>query len=278
MRADLHLHSVYSDGRFTPSQLMKRAKRAGLSLVSVTDHDSMEGENEKRAAAEAAGLRFVNGWEISAYAEGKVHVLGYACRRSSVYDGFLKQRTEGALLRADDMRQKANRALGTDVSMEEIERFHLQKGAPLHTMHVVAAFAERLRTPASVLYPELFVKGKPAYSSLCRPTPIDAIEMIHALGGIAVLAHPVRTGLCGNELETLVNQLVSNGLDGIECHYTTHTVQETEALISFANDRKLLITGGSDFHADDGIHIVGCPKFEPDCRLLDVLSVHGGLQ
>jgi len=277
MRADMHMHSIYSDGALTPSVLVKRVKEAGVSLFSVTDHDSMESLQESRAAARREGLAFVSGWEVSSYSECKVHVLGYACERNDAYYEFLSKRMEGARLRADDMRTKANAYLGLNLTMDDIEALHAKKDAPIHTFHVVTAFAQRLQTEPVPLYLRLFDAGKPACSSLHRPTPFEAIDGIHATGGIAVLAHPGRIALAGEKLTELMTDLVSRGLDGIECYYTTHTCHETEAFLSFAASKKLLVTGGSDFHADDGIHVIGRPPFEVDEKLLDALSARGGL-
>lgn len=277
MRADLHLHSAYSDGTCTPWELAKRVKEAGVALFSVTDHDSLEGAEEKLAAARAEGLRYASGWEISAYRGDRVHVLGYACKRGDAYFDFLKKRTEGARLRADDMRRKANAYLNLNVTMEEVESFHDKKQTPIHAMHVVRAFASVLQTDPTALYVELFNRGKPANSSLCRPTPEEAIDVIHASGGIAVLAHPGRILLGMDERVSLLEELVKAGLDGIECTYTTHTSYETEAYGSFAQQHRLLVTGGSDFHTDDGKHIIGQPLFEGNDRLLCALSDHGGL-
>lgn len=273
MKADLHMHSVYSDGLLTPAELARLAKEAGLGLVSVTDHDNLAGLEEKRRAVESEGLLFVGGWEISAYDGVKIHVLGYRCALGRAYDEFLGKRIEGGLLRANDMLEKANAALGLDVTMDEVEANHVQKDTPVHTMHVVRAFAKRLNAEVGALYNGLFTKGKPAYSDLGRPSPGQAIEVIHRLGGIAVLAHPGRIDKSLPELEKLLRSLADNGLDGIECHYTTHTVEETETFIAFARELGLLRTGGSDFHFFDGRHVIGKPDFTPDDALLDALKL-----
>lgn len=98
MRADLHIHTYYSDGKYSPQEIASRAREAGLALISMTDIDSLEGLVEKRAAAKEEGLAFVAGWEVSSY-EGaaKVHVLGYGCKPCKAYESFLSARREGAL-------------------------------------------------------------------------------------------------------------------------------------------------------------------------------------
>lgn len=292
------MHSLFSDGKYPPSELAARAKRGGIGLFSLTDHDTMDGCEEAARAAEACGIGFVNGWEISAY-EGacKVHVLGYGCEENEAYRAFERERREGAEVRVREMIERANAFFGLNVTRADAERFHTRKSAPVHTMHAVAAFAEALSADRGELYRTCFARGGPAFSEACRPTPEEAIAVIHACGGVAVLAHPgrilrlsdeklarLRTAadeeerralLLENakERDELIERLLSCGLDGIECFYTTHTVMETEHFLSVAKGRGLLITGGSDFHADDGAHVLGAPAFSPDPALLRALRI-----
>ena len=128
MRADLHMHSVCSDGALPPAELARRAKQAGLGLFSLTDHDNMAGCAEAAEAAKALGLHFVRGIEISAYlGAAKVHVLGYGCAENEAYFRFLRERREGARLRVADIVKKANAALGLDVTMDEVEGYHVRE-------------------------------------------------------------------------------------------------------------------------------------------------------
>lgn len=274
MKADLHIHTVYSDGAYTPEEIARRAREAGLDLISMTDHDSMEGVDEKRALAEKYGLKFVSGWEVSAYAgTRKVHVLGYRCTAGEAYRAFTEARKRGAIVRAQDIIHKANAYFGFDVTLEEVEKAHLKKDTPLHTIHIVNAYAKRLGEDGLKTYRNYFSEGRPAFSILCRPAPEDAIDVIHASGGIAVLAHP---GLISGEAEErnrLIDSLVEHGLDGIECFHTSHTAKETEYFKAYARERNLLETGGSDFHKDGTERILGHPAFTPSERLLAALDI-----
>ncbi len=268
MRGDLHLHSVYSDGALAPAELASLAARKGVELFSLTDHDNMEGNAEAAEAARACGLVFVRGWEISAYDGCKIHVLGYGCEAGAAYRDFLAERTRCARLRAREMVDRANAYLGLHVTMSEVESERAKKDAPLHTMHVARAFARRLNRTAGEVYLACFNRGMPAYTAFGRPTPEEAIEVIHACGGIASLAHPGRITLPFGEREAVMERLVRRGLDGIECHYTTHTAEETEYFTAFARRRGLLRTGGSDFHASGGRPKIGEPLFYADDDLL----------
>ncbi len=273
MRADLHLHTVYSDGALPPEEVAQMEARAGVRLIAFTDHDSMEGAKEKRAAAERYGLLSVSGWEVSSYSPQKVHVLGYCCTAGEAYRTFLEERRRGAIVRAEDSIAKANECFSLSVTLDDAERFHLKKSAPLHTMHVVRAFAEALGEDPESLYRRYFSEGKCAYSGLCRPTPEDAIEVIHASGGIAVLAHPARIALPEEARTALIEGLAERGLDGIECYHSTHTAAETETFLRFARSRGLLVTGGSDFHAEGAGRVAGLPEFHADGRLLEALRI-----
>lgn len=273
MRADLHIHTHYSDGRHSPAEIAGFAAESGLSLISMTDHDSMGGLEEKRAAAEAHGLLFVSGWEVSAYAGCKVHVLGYRCQKNATYDAFLRERKEGALARAADILRKANAYLHIHVTLEDALSEMAVKDSPLHTMHIVRAVAKKADLPYRDLYGELFDVGKPAYSEIGRPSPFEALEVIHGTGGLAVLAHPGRIQMDEAKKLQLMDDLTDKGLDGIECLHSQHTFGETEYFGRYADGRGLLKTGGSDFHAAGSSRKVGLPAFEPDERLLAALGL-----
>lgn len=274
MRADLHLHSVCSDGALTPAELVFRVSQTPVRLFSLTDHDGMAGITEAASCAERFGLRFVAGWEVSSYEEDtKVHMLGYGCKVDSVYRDFLQERMRGSALRATEMIEKANALLGLNITLKDAEAERKKKNTPLHAIHVSRAFGKKLNRRAGDIYRSYFDKGKPAFSAQCRPSPVRAIEVIHACGGIAVLAHPGRIALPFSERESLMESLVQKGLNGIECTYTTHTEKETEYFSAFAAAHGLLKTGGSDFHCDDGERILGQPPFEADPVLLNALGI-----
>ena len=269
MRADLHIHTYYSDGVFSPAQIAAMAREAGLSLISMTDHDSLAGLEEKTRAAADSGLSYMPGWEVSAYrGDLKVHILGYGCRICAPYEQFLRARREGALARAEDIIARANEYFGLDVTLADAERFHQKKDAPLHTMHIVAAFAERLGRDKGDLYAAAFEPGKPCHSLIGRPSPQDAIDVIHASGGIAVLAHPGRIKLSAERRFSLMDELVGRGLDGIECSHSDHTEEQTAQFAAYARLRGLLQTGGSDFHAEGRNRVIGQPPFSPSEELL----------
>ncbi len=271
MRCDFHLHSNLSDGADSPFELVNKVKQSGVTLFALTDHDCMKGVAAAKSRAKELGLTCVSGWEISAYTDTKVHVLGYRCQGGKAYEAFLKERYEGSYVRAEEMLEKANKYLGLRLTMSEVEAFHSDKTTPMHTMCVVQAFAKATNRDMGTLYCQLFARGMPACSGKCRPTPYDAVRVIQADGGVAVLAHPGRIAKGEKEVFALADSLVDEGLGGIECYYPTHTVIQTERFIKYAQDRGLFVSGGSDYHREGYDRVIGNPSFEPSEKLLSAL-------
>ena len=270
-RADLHTHSIYSDGKYDPDDLCRRAKLAGVEVISITDHDTMNGLEEKRAAAEKHGMGYVDGWEISAYQEDeRFHVLGYGCNCGEAYQKFMQQRIDGALARAEERVQKLN-AAGIPVTMERVYACQADKTAPIHTMHVAKAVSMLLHMKAGDVCERYLEKGCVGESMLGRPSPFDAIDCIHTSGGVAFLAHPGRIKMPEEDKEGLILSLKERGLDGIECYHTTHTPLQAEYYSGLAKKYGLRISGGSDTHKEGGTRAYGQPLFYVDEEFLAYL-------
>lgn len=269
MRADLHLHSIFSDGWYTPQEVCIRAKNNGVELISITDHDSMNGEAEKRAMAKKYGLCYLSGWEISAY-EGveKIHITGYNCQRNVAYLEFLKERLRTSVLRAEDSVQKLN-AMGVAVTMDEVLANRMDESAPLHTMHISKAIEKETGMPAYQAYEHYLAPNMPASSLIGRPTPEQAINCIHDCGGIACIAHPGRIQMGFEERERLIRRLKKFGVDGMEVYYPTHTEEETHYFLGLVNELSLLVTGGSDTHYESEQRKIGDPSFLPSKEFLE---------
>lgn len=274
MKADLHIHSVYSDGRYTPEEICNRAFEYGVELISITDHDTLMCQIKKGAAARKYGLKYVAGWEISAFKDDeKIHILGYNCKGNSAYEEFVKNNAKNAILRMEDRLQKLKKE-GIEVSMDEVFAYR-EKGTPIHTMHLSYAIAKKLRMTSDEAYKRYLKKGAPAYSPIGRPNPYEAVECIKGCGGFSVLAHPGRIELPQNELRRLVEGLAAQGLAGIETVYTSHTKSQTEYFSAMAKSMGLLATGGSDTHQEDETHAIGKPYFAPSEALLERLEIQG---
>lgn len=272
MTADLHIHSTFSDGHYEPSEVCRRAKKAGLSILSITDHDTLSGEEEKRAAAKKYNLLYVTGWEISAYeGDNKIHILGYNCdHQSKAYLDFTKRRIACSIERAKDSILKMNGA-GISLTIEEVLKMRQEEDTPVHTMHIARAVAKKLGISEGEAYNRYLGYGKVGFSILGRPTPKEAIDCILESGGFASLAHPGRIYMTIPEMEDLVSRLVKDGMEGIECIYTTHTKEQTEYFCALAKKHGLLMTGGSDTHYEEPSHQIGKPYFTPSKELIDKL-------
>ena len=273
MLADLHIHSVYSDGSYSPDEICRRAASRGLGLISITDHDTLAGMEAKRACAEKHGLSYLSGWEVSAY-EGrvKVHVLGYGCKMGAAYETFVKERAEASFLRAKDSVEKFQK-IGVPVTLDEVLAERSSPDLPVHTMHIARAANRYLGIFQGEVYERYLAPGKPANSNIGRPSPYQAIDCIHAAGGIAVIAHPGRITLDFDERERLLISLFKHGADGIESTYPTHTEKDVAYFRALAQKYAILETGGSDTHYEDGVRAIGSPQFSPSRDLLEKLSI-----
>lgn len=274
IRADMHVHTYYSDGMQSPADVISAAKARGLGLIAVTDHDTMNGSGEVAALAAGAGIVAVDGLEISAYADVKVHVLGYCVDRAcAAYSAYCKEITRGAEERSADVLSKLGRR-GIRLSMEEVLRERKCPSSPVHSMYIARAAARKgyAKSPGDFYLAYLNI-GKCGYSSVGRPTPQRAISLIHECGGIASLAHPGRIALEEARRLGLIEELVNCGLEGIEAVYSGHTDNETAYFKEVAARYKLLVTGGSDTHYAEGNRQVGVPEFYPDGELLSALKL-----
>lgn len=248
MRADLHLHSTASDGSLPPRALVELALRAGLSHVSITDHDSVDGLDEALTAARTTGLTVIPGVELSALEPDgtDVHVLGYGIDPADrQFRDVLADLRSARLERAAMMIESLSRG-GFPISLDDVLAH--SRGGAVGRSHVARALvaAGHAASVASA-FDRLIGRGRPHYIPKCSHTAREAIRVIHDAGGLAVVAHP---GV--NDLAALVTELADEGLDGIEAYHADHTPAQRDSFAALAASCGLLCTGGSDFHALDG--------------------------
>jgi 3',5'-nucleoside bisphosphate phosphatase len=277
---DLQAHSVHSDGVLEPAAVVALAAGAGMRLVALTDHDTVDGVEEALRAAADRGVRCSPAAELSAV-EGDfedLHVLGYELRHD---DATLRETL------ADFRADRGRRIYAMADRLEELgfalERDGLaareRAGAPLGRPHLADAV---LRHPAneaklrgegiegkSELFPAYLVPGARAYIPRSRPTVPQAIEVIHAAGGVAVWAHPFWDVEDPDAAIATLERFAAAGLDGVECFYATHTEEQTRLLHGAAQRLGLLTTGSTDFHGPDHDTFSGFGEFglfglEPD--------------
>lgn len=246
---DLHIHTTASDGQYTSAQIVEMAKDKGLSLIAITDHDSIDKLEEGISAADKAGIDLIPGIEISVKGNRELHILGYYIDpHNTALLSICNEFAENRRLRGPRILEYLD-GYGIHLKMEDVLK-HTNGGA-LGRPHFAQAMVEAGYVNTTR---EAFDKylGTPAFDKVERPKPMpsEGIEAIKNAGGIAVLAHPASLKLDDTDLEKLLCELIGYGLRGIECFYSTHTPDQVELYLSFADKYGLAITGGSDFHGE----------------------------
>lgn len=249
MRTELHCHTTASDGLYTPAEVVRLARLRDVGLLAITDHDTIAGNDEAIAAGNAQGVRVIRGIEVSALSrQGETHVLGYGVRASDVATLSRIAALRGVReLRARSILDKLTR-FGIHIPFEQVRA--LAGDAMIGRPHVARALvmvgAVQTEQEAFDLY---LAEGKPAFVPHEGLTPAQAVQLIHEVGGLAVLAHP---GLYAGDLSTLLDEMIPAGLDGIEVFYPLHTPEQMAYFAEVARRDHLLLTGGSDFHGPRG--------------------------
>lgn len=244
---DLQSHSTHSDGALAPAEVVATAANAGVTLLALTDHDSVDGVPEALDAARVRNIDVVPAAELSSvHADNEdLHILGYAL-----------DHTDSTLLDAlEDFRQDRVRRIFAmaqklrDAGFVLDDPDHPAPGRPHLANALLEHNAAKLREQGITSRDEVFaaylVPGTPTYVGRQRPTVQQAIDVIHAAQGVAVWAHPYWD--VEDPLPTLA-QFVEYGIDGVEAFYATYSEEQTRALYGFARERGLLTTGSADFH------------------------------
>lgn len=240
---DLHMHSSFSDGIYSPEELVRMAREAGLAAVSITDHDSVNGIDEAFETGLSEGIEVISGIELSAMCgDREVHILGYFIdHNDEELREYLKFFRAQRLKRAREMVRRLN-DLKIPVAIEPIIDNAAERsiGRP----HIAAAV---LQTGAVNSYLEVFHKyigfGCPAFVEKYRLDVKDAVNMIAKAGGLSFIAHPSDA-----MRDTVLAEILQAGVDGIETIHPAMNVQKTKYFRSIAQEYYLLESGGSDFH------------------------------
>jgi predicted metal-dependent phosphoesterase TrpH len=246
---DLHTHTVYSDGTFTPAELIALAAERGLDAVAVTDHDTTDGLAEAGTAAAAAGIQLVPGVEFSTVREGEgMHVLCYFMDPSAPeFTAELKRLQEDRFTRGERMVAKLQE-LGYPITFERVRR--IAKGGNIIRPHVAQALVEAGVVPTlkDAFSDDLIGSRGPAYVEKEALHPLLAIDLIHRAGGACVLAHPGTWREVSPVPVAFIEELVEAGLDGIEAAHPEHTPEMELAYVEMAERWGLIWTGSSDCH------------------------------
>ena len=251
---DLHIHSTASDGTCAPEEIVQQARDLGLTAIAIADHDTIDGVCQAMDAGIPRSLEFMTGIEISAQplprikGGGSFHILGYGF---SIYDNFLHKTLKTLQQAREDRNPKIIEKLrqsGIDISMSDVRK-HSGSGQPGRPHIAMALMEKKVVSTFDEAFDRYLATGRPAYVDKARLSCQEAIELINRAGGIAVLAHP---GLIETTedypMGEIIDTLVTMGLNGIEAYHTDHTPEQTRYFEKMAQNRNLLVTGGSDFH------------------------------
>jgi predicted metal-dependent phosphoesterase TrpH len=244
---DLHMHTTASDGMLSPTALVDAAAAAGLTTISVTDHDTVAGLAEARAAAERHGLTFIDGIELTAVEQERdVHVLGYGFDPAdSGLAAFLKRQREDRVRRVRAITERLA-AAGARIDPEPILRLALVEGRSVGRPHVAAALvaAGHVQT-SNEAFDRYLGRGCPGFVARVGASAADVVRSVRAAGGWCSLAHPGLT-----RMDELIPGLAAAGLTALEARHSDHDPSTEEKYRRMAATLGLLVTGGSDFHGD----------------------------
>ena len=246
MRIDLHSHSTASDGRLSPTQLVELARDREVETLALTDHDTLRGTAEAIAAGARMGVRVIAGIEVSTLFNGskEAHILGYGMRPTS--DATRATIDSLQPLRASRARAILARLaqLGMPVEFETVAQ--LAGDGMIGRPHIARALIAAGYVPDfQTAFDRYIAEGQPAFVPNDALTPAQAVDLIHAAHGVAVLAHPCEFK---GDLDALLAELIGAGLDGIEVYHPGNPPASRPALLERAAHASLIVTGGSDFH------------------------------
>jgi 3',5'-nucleoside bisphosphate phosphatase len=252
-QVDLHCHTTASDGALEPAELVRRAARLALSIVSITDHDTVSGVAAARAAGKTLGVEIIPGVEINTDVPGsEIHVLGYFIDyEDDALESDLVRLREGRLARARKIVDKLG-DLGAPVRLERV--LQIARDAAVGRPHLAQALMEAGHVNTfNEAFDRYLGRNSPAYVERMTFTPAEACQLIRRSGGIPVLAHPVFFDTVGKAngplpLEGMLPELMAAGLMGLEVYYPNYNARTTEYLMLLARRHGLLLTGGTDFH------------------------------
>ncbi|MCP4005965.1 MAG: PHP domain-containing protein [bacterium] len=265
MRCDFHTHSDASDGDLTPEALIEQAQREGIDVLALTDHDDVSGVSDAARHCAELGLVFVPGVEISVTdddGERRLHILGLGIDADCEFlVERLQQTQEMRSKRAARIVGRLNE-LGVPLELERVQE--IAGRGSIGRPHVARALVEcGAVEDEDQAFGKYLRRGRPAFIDHPGMSSAEAIDSIHAAGGIACLAHPpLSTGVSGpGGLEIFIERLVRLGLDGVEVQHPGHRSNHVKRLRRFARQFGLVETGGSDFHGNSRPDVrLGCGR------------------
>lgn len=261
-RVDMHTHSNYSDGDYTPDQLILKGKKSGLKIMAITDHDTLLGnQNITLSRKEKEGIIIIPGIELSAYSNsGRMHILGYDI---DIYNETLNNKTielkNKSLYSVIGLITQLKKDYNIVFKTEDIQRIINTVGnigrPNLARLCIKYGYSSTINEAFDKYLQPAYQKTKGTNKGISYQ---ECIDLINIAGGIAVLAHPYTLNLSDEKLEAQIKSMIECGLRGIEAYHSNHTPEETKKYLLLAEKYNLLVSGGSDYHG---------PHTKPDIHL-----------
>lgn len=272
MKADLHSHTIHSDGVYSVYDTVMMAKENGLSLFAITDHDNLDSYNSYLKIKDKIDIDVLIGVELSTwYIGANVHILGYFYNNSNPGDellNFLSDIRNKRIIRAKKMISNLKKYFDIDVSYDEIAA---QNKDLISRPQIARYISEKYDIPVEEVFIRYLSNASKAFVPTSNTSTKEAIDLLHRNNAIAVWAHPVLNKGNFNE-EDIINM----GIDGIEGFYPANTEEDTKHYRELANEYNLLFTAGSDFHDHDSHSEIGTCYIEDEDinKLLDKLNIN----
>ena len=250
MKSDLHIHTLYSDGVFSPEKIVDTAIDVGLQAIALTDHDNVlsyqVAKDYLKNTQREDKLEIIRGIEVNTlYKNYEVHILGYFMDvENSDFQNMLKNQQQARVKQTKEIISLLSKKEGIKIKFEDIKK-QVAEGGSIGRPHIAKAITNAGGTNSVIdAYAKYIHDDSPVYVQRKTVTPQDAVEVIYDAGGIPVIAHPHDIDIA----DKLIKELMQYGLRGIEAYHRKHSPACVEYFSSMAEELGLIVTGGSDFH------------------------------
>ncbi len=251
MKSDLHIHTLYSDGVFSPEKIVDTAIDVGLQVIALTDHDNIlsyqVAKDYLKKENKEDKLEIIQGIEVNTlYKNYEVHILGYFMDvNNNDFQNLLKFQQQARIKQTKEIISLLAKKEGIRIKFEDIKK-QVAEGGSIGRPHIAKAITNAGGTTSVIeAYSKYIHDDSPVYIQRKTVSPQDAVEIIYDAGGIPVIAHPHDLDIA----ESLIKELMQYGLRGIEAYHRKHSPACVEYFSSMAEELGLIVTGGSDFHA-----------------------------
>ena len=250
MKTDLHIHTYYSDGVFSPEKIIDTAVDVGLQAIAITDHDNVLAYDVAKKHIKDKGLEdkieIIRGIEVNTlYKNYEVHILGYFMNpENSDFQAMLKTQQLARVKQTKEILALLAKKEGIKIKFDDVKKM-VAEGGSIGRPHIAKAITNAGGTTTVMdAYAKYIHDDSPVYVQRKTVSPHDAVEIIYDAGGIPVIAHPHDIDIA----ESLIKELMNYGLRGIEAYHRKHSPACVEYFSSMAEELGLIVTGGSDFH------------------------------